>query len=345
MRECRYAPGRWWNPLSLSSVLALACVVLAIQGCEADPPKSGRWGAVRERVGLCVQHLRRPNPHAMGEAQTEVKQPGPLKSFLAGGAGGVCLVLVGHPLDTIKVRIQTMEVVAGQKPQYSGMIDCARQIVAKEGPTGLYKGMAAPLAGVAPMYALCFLGYGMGKKLFCDDDAFEKLKLTQIGMAGAFSSVFTTPILGPGERLKCVLQIQNNPGYTGPKYGSYKELVSGLWKEGGIRSVTRGSGATLVRDGVASFFYFSTYELLKKMWTPKGEKGPNTLMTFMAGGFAGMANWAAMLPIDTVKSRFQTAPEGKYSGVVAVGREILAKEGVAGFYRGLTPVMVRAFPA
>lgn len=31
------------------------------------------------------------------------------------------------------------------------------------------------------MYALCFLGYGFGKKMFCDDDAFEKLKLTQIG--------------------------------------------------------------------------------------------------------------------------------------------------------------------
>ena len=30
----------------------------------------------------------------------------------------------------------------------------------------------------------------------------------------------------------------------------------------------------LVRDGVASFFYFSTYELLKKKMTPTGEKGP-----------------------------------------------------------------------
>ena len=28
-------------------------------------------------------------------------------------------------------------------------------------PKGLYKGMAAPIAGVAPMYALCFLGYGI----------------------------------------------------------------------------------------------------------------------------------------------------------------------------------------
>lgn len=281
----------------------------------------------------------------MGDSETKVKQPGALKSFLAGGAGGICLVLVGHPLDTIKVRIQTMDVIPGQKPQYSGMIDCAKQIISKEGPTGLYKGMAAPLAGVAPMYALCFLGYGTGKKLFCDDDAFEKLKLTQIGMAGAFSALFTTPILGPGERLKCVLQIQNNPGYTGPKYGNYKELVSGLYKEGGVASICRGSSATLVRDAVASFFYFSTYELLKKTWTPKGESAPSTFMTFCAGGFAGMANWAAMLPIDTVKSRFQTAPQGKYSGVFAVAKEILKVDGVAGFYRGLAPVMVRAFPA
>jgi solute carrier family 25 carnitine/acylcarnitine transporter 20/29 len=29
----------------------------------------------------------------------------PVKEFIAGGAGGACLVLVGHPLDTIKVNI------------------------------------------------------------------------------------------------------------------------------------------------------------------------------------------------------------------------------------------------
>lgn len=32
------------------------------------------------------------------------KEPHPLKNFLAGGVGGSCLVLTGHPLDTIKVR-------------------------------------------------------------------------------------------------------------------------------------------------------------------------------------------------------------------------------------------------
>ncbi len=78
----------------------------------------------------------------------------------------------------------------------------------QDGFKGLYRGMAAPLTGVTPMYALCFFGYGVGKKMFCDDDAFEKLKLTQIALAGATSALFTTPILGPGERLKCVLQVR-----------------------------------------------------------------------------------------------------------------------------------------
>ena len=30
-------------------------------------------------------------------------QPGPVKNLLAGGVGGICLVITGHPLDTIKV--------------------------------------------------------------------------------------------------------------------------------------------------------------------------------------------------------------------------------------------------
>lgn len=34
-----------------------------------------------------------------------------------------------------------------------------------QGFFGLYKGMAAPVVGVTPMFAVCFLGFGIGKKL------------------------------------------------------------------------------------------------------------------------------------------------------------------------------------
>lgn len=37
------------------------------------------------------------------ENQSEKKQVSPVKYFLSGGFGGVCTVVTGHPLDTIKV--------------------------------------------------------------------------------------------------------------------------------------------------------------------------------------------------------------------------------------------------
>jgi hypothetical protein len=46
---------------------------------------------------------------------------------------GSCLVLVGHPLDTIKVRLQTMPSAApGAQPIYTGTWDCATKTIKNE---------------------------------------------------------------------------------------------------------------------------------------------------------------------------------------------------------------------
>ena len=36
-----------------------------------------------------------------------------------------------------------------------------------QGPLALYKGILPPLSACTPMYALCFVGYNQGKKIFC----------------------------------------------------------------------------------------------------------------------------------------------------------------------------------
>ena len=69
------------------------------------------------------------------------------------------------------------------------------------------------------------------------------------------------------------------------------------------------------------------------------------LKTMFAGGMAGIFNWIVALPVDVAKSRFQTAPEGKYRGMMDVYKELIRADGVRAFYKGFTPVIIRAFPA
>ena len=70
-----------------------------------------------------------------------------LRSFAAGGFGGVCAVVVGHPFDLVKVRLQTAE-----SGVYRGAVDVVRKSVARDGlRRGLYAGVSAPLVGVTPM--------------------------------------------------------------------------------------------------------------------------------------------------------------------------------------------------
>lgn len=52
-----------------------------------------------------------------------------LRDLVAGGVGGICAVVVGHPFDLVKVRLQTAE-----KGVYTGAMDVVRKTIAREGP-------------------------------------------------------------------------------------------------------------------------------------------------------------------------------------------------------------------
>lgn len=101
----------------------------------------------------------------------------------------------------------------------------------------------------------------------------------------------------------------------------------------------------LFTDVPASGLYFCTYQGLSNALITPGEK-PSIPVTIFAGGMAGIANWIVGMPADVLKSRLQTAPEGKYpGGLKDVFRELMRKEGPLALYKGFTPVMLRAFPA
>ncbi|TRY71026.1 hypothetical protein TCAL_15032 [Tigriopus californicus] len=200
----------------------------------------------------------------MTEKETTPKtQASPMKDFIAGGFGGICTVLSGHPFDTIKVRLQTMpNPKPGQPPMYTGTVDCVMKTVKLEGVTGLYKGMGAPLVGVAPIFALSFMGFGLGKKLQ-QNHADEQLNNVQLGIAGGISGILTTVVMAPGERIKCLLQVQQ--ASTGPaKYSGPVDVAKSLYREGGLKSIYKGTCATLLRDVPASAAYFGSYEIIQR---------------------------------------------------------------------------------
>ena len=225
------------------------------------------------------------------------------------------------------------------------MLDCATSTIKKEGILGLYRGMAAPIVGIAPVFAISFAGYGFGQTLQ-KRNGDNPLTVTQEFYAGCWAGVFTTPIMVPGERIKCVLQLQGAKP-NAPKFNGPVDLAKFIYKTQGIGGLYRGTLATLARDIPGSGAYFAGYCFFKKQLTPEGtdpsELSP--LRVLFAGGMAGVCNWIVSTPPDVVKSRLQTAEEGVYKGTSDVIRQMIAKEGIASFYKGIGPVLVRAFPA
>jgi solute carrier family 25 carnitine/acylcarnitine transporter 20/29 len=94
-------------------------------------------------------------PESKEQLKEELKETGTkslqgLRSLAAGGFGGVCAVIVGHPFDLVKVRLQTAE-----RGVYSSALDVVRKSIARDGlRRGLYAGVSAPLVGVTPMCKL-----------------------------------------------------------------------------------------------------------------------------------------------------------------------------------------------
>ena len=301
-------------------------------------PSSDTTAAKQETHTLETQSTPAAAPNALKEN---------VRSLIAGGVGGVCAVLTGHPFDLVKVRCQN--------GQAKGTGDAVRHILsearaATRGPfalnalRGFYKGVIPPLLGVTPIFAVSFWGYDVGKQLVARGDAAPgaPLSVAQMATAGFISAIPTTLVTAPTERVKVVLQTSEG--------GSFVSAARGIVREGGVASLFRGSLATLARDGPGSALYFASYEVAKHFLNSRApasasESGDVSIANVcLAGGIAGMSMWLVVFPIDTIKTTLQAASGGK--SMLGVTREIYAtRGGIRGFFPGLGPALLRSFPA
>jgi solute carrier family 25 carnitine/acylcarnitine transporter 20/29 len=219
-----------------------------------------------------------------------------------------------------------------------------RNIMVQEGLPGLYQGITAPLVAVVPAFAIMFWSYDLAKtvQLKRQQNPVKELSLGQIAAAGAFSGIPFALVVGPLERFKCLMQVDKL------RYSGFGDCVQQVYRAGGFRSVFRGTGMTVIRDVPGNAIYFTVYEFWRRRlceWQGTQHPTMGTGMTLFAGGMAGIGNWLFACPFDVVKSIWQTTPAGTYSSPLDVARKLLEKEGPTAFFRGLSPALLRAFPA
>jgi len=114
------------------------------------------------------------------------------REFVAGGIGGALSVITAHPFDTVKVRLQTTS-------QYSGVMNCMKTMVAKEGAKSLFKGMLFPLGSVALVNAVAFSAYNAGVRRVAVDA--ENPTICEM-LVGGLAAGCSVSCLSPVELIK-----------------------------------------------------------------------------------------------------------------------------------------------
>jgi solute carrier family 25 (mitochondrial carnitine/acylcarnitine transporter), member 20/29 len=243
-----------------------------------------------------------------------------------------------------------MQTGTGGAAAGSSVLGSMRQTLVTEGVRGLYRGVSAPLLASTPIYAISFWGYDVGQRIvrFFKKDKTSDLNLAEISFAGGLSALPTTLVMAPTERIKCLLQVQSHVNGKA-QYSGMPDCAMQVYRQGGIASLYKGTMLTLMRDIPGSIAWFGTYEVMKRSlvsWQgieDSSQLSPLAVMT--AGGFAGMACWGVSIAPDVLKSRYQTAPEGKYKSVLDVYKTLVKEEGYGALFTGFRPAMIRAFPA
>lgn len=220
-----------------------------------------------------------------------------------------------------------------------------------EGVRGLYKGMSSPLLGAGIANAFVFTAYGWTRRsvLGKDDGVGGRGtdSLHEVFACGLGAGVGAALINCPMELVRTKLQIQTQSKeaalYKGPI-----DCIQKMWKADGIRGPLRGMGVTAMRDVPGFAIYFTSYEWLRRKITPEGTRPEELSLVrrFAAGGFGGLCIWLCTYPIDVVKSRIQTQPDGVriYKGIIDCAIQSYKKEGAKVFFTGLGTTLARAVP-
>jgi solute carrier family 25 carnitine/acylcarnitine transporter 20/29 len=293
-----------------------------------------------------------------------------LEDLIAGGIAGSLSVVVGHPFDTYKVRLQT----SSSSPNLS----------AYGGISSLFRGMSAPLSTAAIVNAVCFATYAessrvwdqfspptskmydIESKMISPSQSLTESTWFKALICGGFTGAVMTLVTCPMEHVKCRLQVQHGRGISDRTYRGPLDAAGTILKKFGFRGLYRGFVSTICREIPAIGSYFSSYDIVRdyidrRIIQMNVKGGSNSasdhgtsklsassiLASSLAGGVSGALSWVIVYPVDVVKSRIQTTPLDAPSSsfrLLTVTQNIIVQLGWRALFRGLGVTVIRAFP-
>jgi solute carrier family 25 carnitine/acylcarnitine transporter 20/29 len=274
-----------------------------------------------------------------------------LIDILAGTIAGINATLVGHPFDTIKVRLQTQP---RENPLYNGVMDCIRKTIKWEGIRGLFAGMASPFVGQIIFRGNLFFAYGLGKRYFSDDGK-RKLRRRDYYYSGAIAWGWGAVTECPIEVFKTQMQVQIVkkkciPNYV-PEFNGLFDCIKKIVNANGIAGCYQGFVPHLIRNIPGGALHLGTFECVRLYFAEKRQCEVIDLpisITCFAASCGGVVFWTLIYPFDVVKSEIQSdspfKENKKFHSVSSVFKFLHNEGGYKRFFVGLVPCLMRAVP-
>ncbi|KAL1518844.1 hypothetical protein AB1Y20_003121 [Prymnesium parvum] len=240
---------------------------------------------------------------------------------LAGAAAGACQVLAEHPLDSLKVRMQSR--VPYFAAVHGGPLPMLHHTVRREGAAALLQGLTPRLLSYSAVKLSLFSLYEAARP-FCHGSA---------AAAGALAGAANTIVSCPHDVLKSQLQVRVLSGERARPL----EFALSLARAGGPLAFYSGLAPLIVRDSVGYACLFSVFA-----W---GQREENRCPAWLSGGLAGVAFYLTTLPVDRVKTVLMTQNLNNptYRTAREAWNDIVQREGFLGLYRGCSVTLLRTF--
>mmetsp|Transcript_16569 Transcript_16569/g.24025 ORF Transcript_16569/g.24025 Transcript_16569/m.24025 type:complete len:243 (-) Transcript_16569:1021-1749(-) len=218
-----------------------------------------------------------------------------------------------------------------QSGNFPSITACLIQSLKKEGIRGMYSGVStllymAPLRG-----SLVFSTYRRAYDLAPFESSVWK------GMCGGLAAGSVISMVAcPFEIIKCRMQVRTPEGSK--HYSSIWQCVKAIYSTRGVPGFFVGFYMTGLREIPGAGLFFAVYEYGNSKLKEKYGQIPWWGFS-LSGAAGGLAFWGVFYPIDTVKTLAQiTEPP---SSPKVIWKMIMEKEGVLGFYKGVTSTAVR----